>query len=141
MENNDLGMTGTPEAKVDPEVSLSEAMLQSLVGDGDDFQQMVEGELFSFSFALIALRRGHMVARNSWRIPGKYVILQPAEEMFDPETGAPVQIKEHLIWKNAEGKFVPWTASQDAILARDWFIGKSGDGPRRSLPSAEPIQN
>lgn len=143
-EKVDLGTTKTPEVKmrVTPEeVPLAEKMLQALLGDDDSFHELTKDELFGFSLALAALRRGHMVARASWQIPGKYVMLQSGEEMLDPETGKPTIIKEHLIWKNAEGKFVPWTASQDAILAKDWFIGKSGDGPRRSLPSAEPIQH
>lgn len=144
MENVDLGSTSTPKVSMqvtDEDARLAEAMLQALMGDDENFTQLTDGELFGFSLALVAMRRGHMIARASWQIPGKYVILQPGEEMLDPETGAPARLKEHLVWKNAEGAFVPWTPSQDAILARDWFIGKSGDYKRRPPRTAEPIQN
>lgn len=128
----------TPE-----QVGLAEKAMQSLLGVDEAFAELVNGDLFSFSIALVAMKRGHKVARASWRIPGKYVMLQSGEEMFDPDSGQPVQIKEHLIWKNAEGKFVPWSASQDAVLAEDWFIGESGESPVAGTqpPKAEPIQN
>lgn len=117
--------------------------VEALMGgaNSESFSVLTDGELFGFGIALIALERGHKVARASWGNPGKYVFQQAGEEMFDPETHQPVPLKAHLVWKNDRGEFIPWTPSQDAVLAKDWFIGKSGDYTRGRPPAAEPIQN
>lgn len=117
--------------------------VEALMGGANNeaFSVLTDGELFGFGIALIAMERGHTVARAAWGNPGKYVFLQAGEEMFDPETHQPAPLKAHLVWKNDRGEFIPWTPSQDAVLARDWFIGKSGDYPYGRFPAAEPIQN
>jgi hypothetical protein len=113
------------------QVNLSpDNVLHHFLGVSDqDMSAMLEGEVFGFGIALAALERGFEVARLAWQNPGKYVFHQPGEEtMFDSRTG-PVILKPHLVWKNDKGEFIPWTPSQDAILAKDWFIGRSGEGP------------
>src|SRR5215510_5689147 len=100
-------ITGTP---IDSEMTLvklsPDNLIAELLGaDDEQFRDAIKDDLFSFSVALVAMKRGLHVARASWQQPGKYVFLQPAEEfIFDPSTGAPVPIKEHLCWKNGEGR-------------------------------------
>lgn len=132
--------------------SLAEQAVHALLGADEKFAEFLGDELFGFGIAVIAMERGHHVARLDWKIPGKYVYLQCAGELFSVELAEtehpdeqpnPAVLKSFLAWRNGSGQLVPWTPSQDAVLAKDWFIGKSGEfnGGGKRPPSAEPIQN
>lgn len=151
---SDLGETKAPRGEVTysvPATNKLDKLIDSIKGisadsllfhvlgeDDAQFRESLRGELFSFSVALMAMRRGLYVARSSWKVPGKYVFIQspPTEFIRDPATETTVPVKEHMVWRNGEGRLVPWAPSQDAALANDWFVGKSGDYPR-STPSEE----
>lgn len=86
-------------------------------------------QLMDFSLALRAMKSGQIVARLAWKNPGKFVCTMSCQ-FVDPDESKPeelVTMKRFLVWRNDAGEYVPWVPSQDAILAEDWFIGKSGD--------------
>lgn len=136
------GHDQVPEMRVTRDhMNLADKAVKALLGSDENFRELTHGDLFSFGIAQIAMDRGHMVARASWGNPGKFVFLQAGDQMYDPESGAPAQLKPHYVWKNDRGEFVPWVASNDALLANDWFIGKSGEYPYGRPPASEPIQH
>lgn len=90
-------------------------------------------ETFDFSDALRHVKAGKRVARLGWKNPGKYVFLQLPSEVYndymaeiEDTESQPVFVSAFLCWRNDAGKYVPYLPSQDAILADDWFVGKSG---------------
>lgn len=72
-------------------------------------------ELVSFSSALLECKAGRRIAREGWNGKRMWVRLitpnGPNCELHLP----------YLQMKTADGKFVPWLASQTDILADDWF--------------------
>lgn len=140
----------TPKGEMTVETSLAERSVHALLGADENFPEFLGDELFGFGIALIALQRGHKVARASWQNPGKYVFLVLSSEFSSSRwrhheineesfPGHSVAVKPFLCWKNDKGDLVPWTPSQDAILARDWFIGESGKYPQAEYPKKSPI--
>ena len=84
-----------------------------------------------FSDALKYLKAGARVARSGWNgknmwlilIPGSMITVvagRPLERGF--EEGTIVEYLPHIDMKTADGKVVPWLASQTDILANDWEI-------------------
>ncbi|WOJ32694.1 DUF2829 domain-containing protein [Citrobacter koseri] len=77
----------------------------------------------SFGLAVEALKRGKKVARSGWNGKGMWLKLVPVDiadkVAFEYEAldGAP-----WIGMKTADGKFVPWLASQTDVLADDWKI-------------------
>lgn len=118
-------------------------IISSVLGaDDEQFLAMLTGEQFSFSVALMAVERGFTVARLAWKNPGKYVFYTGTVEFIQPSYEADERgtTQPFLMWKNDKGLFSPWFPSQDAVLAKDWFLGRSGDWGK-PFPAAEPIQN
>ena len=86
-----------------------------------------------FCYALKALREGKKVARSGWNGKGMWVVFQKAypegipinkntaEAIGEPE-GTVYKFLPYLMFKTAQGDFVPWLASQTDILAEDWGI-------------------
>lgn len=68
---------------------------------------------FHFGQAIQALRQGRHVSRKSWE--NNMIWL----ELTSSDDGYSIQMK------TAEDKKVPWTASQEDMLAEDWFIIQS----------------
>ena len=75
--------------------------------------------MMTFCGALEALKNGQCVQRAGWNGKGMWLIYvddwYPRNKLLE---GLPL-----LPWigmKTADGKFVPWLASQTDILAEDW---------------------
>jgi hypothetical protein len=86
--------------------------------------------MFSFSDALDYLKSGEKVARAGWNGKGMFVFLVPGSTFtvsrapllgIYPE-GTEINYCPHIDMKTADGKIVPWLASQTDVLADDWVI-------------------
>lgn len=84
----------------------------------------------TFGFALEALKAGKKVARAGWNGKGMFLFLvqgstfkvnrKPLLGIY-PE-GTEINYRPHIDMKDAEGKIVPWLASQTDLLADDWQV-------------------
>jgi hypothetical protein len=86
-----------------------------------------------FGHALQALKEGHRVGRQGWNGKGMWLKHIPSESWAYMPTGY-VNDQGHtgfkreyveaafIAMKTADGKFVPWLASQTDMLAEDWMI-------------------
>lgn len=84
----------------------------------------------SFSEALEALKEGKRVARDGWNGKGMFLFLvagsnfkvnrEPLLSIMGE--GTEVTYRPHIDMKDAQGKIVPWLASQTDLLADDWLI-------------------
>lgn len=85
---------------------------------------------FDFSSALQHIKAGQRVARAGWN--GKWMFLflvhgstfkvsRPPLMGIYPE-GTEVSYCPHIDMKTADGKIVPWLASQTDMLADDWQL-------------------
>lgn len=83
-----------------------------------------------FGQALHALKEGRRVARAGWNGKGMFVFLVPGSNFTvnrEPLAsivgmGTEITYRPHIDMKDAEGKVVPWLASQTDILADDWSL-------------------
>lgn len=84
----------------------------------------------SFGHAVEALKAGHRVARSGWNGKGMFLFLVPGSTFkvnrppllgIYPE-GTEINYCPHIDMKTADGKVVPWLASQTDVLANDWQI-------------------
>lgn len=85
---------------------------------------------YGFDVALGWLREGQLVTRQSWH-QGTFVVLQQgypqgiginantASATGIPE-GTVCAFKPYLMRRTEDGAFVPWTPSQEEVLANDW---------------------
>lgn len=84
----------------------------------------------TFSEALEALKEGKRVSRTGWNGRGMFIFLVPGSNFTvnrEPllsimGAGKEVTYRPHIDMKDAEGKVVPWLASQTDLLADDWCI-------------------
>lgn len=82
----------------------------------------------NFGQALAALKEGKRVARAGWNGKGMFLFLVAGSNFIvnrEPllsimGEGTQVTYRPHIDMKDAEGKVVPWLASQTDILADDW---------------------
>ena len=83
-----------------------------------------------FGWALQMLKSGKKVAREGWNGKGMFLFLvqgstfkvnRPPLLGIYPE-GTEIQYCPHIDMKTADGKVVPWLASQTDVLAEDWTI-------------------
>jgi len=82
----------------------------------------------NFGEALAALKEGRRVSRSGWNGKGMFLFLVAGSNFTvnrEPllsimGAGAIVTYRPHIDMKDAEGKVVPWLASQTDILAEDW---------------------
>lgn len=87
-------------------------------------------EKMDFGGAIAALKEGKRVARPGWNGKGMFLFLVAGSNFIvnrEPllsimGTGAEVTYRPHIDMKDAEGKVVPWLASQTDMLAEDWEI-------------------
>jgi hypothetical protein len=85
---------------------------------------------FDFGLALCALKEGRRVAREGWNGKGMFLFLVPGSTFqvnrppllgIYPE-GTTIDYCPHIDMKTADGKIVPWLASQTDVLADDWCL-------------------
>lgn len=90
----------------------------------------------NFSDALEDIKDGKRVARAGWNGRGMFLFLVPGSNFTvnrEPllsilGEGAEVTYRPHIDMRDAEGKVVPWLASQTDILANDWEVVELGNG-------------
>lgn len=83
-----------------------------------------------FGKALNALKEGKRVARSGWNGKGMFLFLVAGSNFTvnrEPLAsivgmGAEITYRPHIDMKDAEGKVVPWLASQTDMLAEDWDV-------------------
>jgi hypothetical protein len=88
------------------------------------------GYFFDFGVAIQFLKAGKLVARKGWNGKGMFLYYVPASKFIvnrAPLLGIFPEGTEinHCAWlgmKTADGKFVPWLASQTDMLAEDWEV-------------------
>lgn len=95
---------------------------------------MFENLGHGFDVALGWLREGQLVTRKSWSL-GTFVVLQQgypqgiginantASATGIPE-GTVCAFKPYLMRRTEDGAFIPWTPSQEEVLATDWTQAK-----------------
>lgn len=80
----------------------------------------------TFGAAIEALKRGEKVARAGWNGKGVFIWMpEPIDEFCTKVFTCGDDEYEATPWigmKTADGKFVPWVASQTDMLAEDWQI-------------------
>lgn len=84
----------------------------------------------NFGQAIEALKEGKRVARAGWNGKGMFLFLVSGSNFVvnrEPllsimGEGTMVTYRPHIDMKDAEGKVVPWLASQTDMLAEDWQI-------------------
>ena len=84
----------------------------------------------NFGHAIEAMKEGRLVSRAGWNGKGMFVFLVPGSTFnvnrapllgIFPE-GTEINYRPHIDMRDAEGKIVPWLASQTDMLAEDWDI-------------------
>ena len=84
----------------------------------------------TFGLAIEAMKQGKKVARAGWIGKGMFLFLVPGSTFkvnrapllgIYPE-GTEINYCPHIDMKTADGKVVPWLASQTDMLAEDWNI-------------------
>lgn len=85
----------------------------------------------NFEWALAQLKAGRKLARSGWNGKGMYIVLQegypdgiPINQNTAKATGLQLgtvcKFQSYIMFRTAQGSFVPWVASQTDILASDW---------------------
>lgn len=69
----------------------------------------------NFGQAIEALKAGKCVSRAGWNGKGMWLALQV------PDAHSKMS-RPYIYMKTADGKLVPWVASQTDILANDWEV-------------------
>lgn len=86
--------------------------------------------MMNFGEALTALKDGQKVSRDGWNGKGMFLFLVPGSTFkvnrppllgIYPE-GTEINYCPHIDMKTADGKIVPWLASQTDVLAEDWGV-------------------
>lgn len=91
-----------------------------LIGSDDDYSNFN----MSFSMALDLLKQGVKVAREGWNGKGMYLAyVKESQYKVDGEVHYDsLYLAPWVGMKTADGKFVPWLASQTDMLSEDWVI-------------------
>ena len=80
----------------------------------------------NFGQAIEALKQGKKVSRTGWNGKGMFLLYVPSEKWgIIDKIGLGIPKGNLSPWigmKTADGKFVPWLASQTDILVEDWEI-------------------
>jgi hypothetical protein len=69
----------------------------------------------TFGEALEALKQGFAVARRGWNGKDMWISLQR------PDVNSKMDLP-YIYMSTADGKIVPWLASQTDMLAEDWMV-------------------
>ncbi|RKE36657.1 uncharacterized protein DUF2829 [Paraburkholderia sp. BL23I1N1] len=94
--------------------------------------RVIEGDAQSLTFgdAVAMLKAGMKVARSGWNGKGMFLFLVPGSTFsvnrppllgIYPE-GTQIDYCPHIDMKTADGKIVPWLASQTDVMAEDWQV-------------------
>ncbi|XWY20052.1 DUF2829 domain-containing protein [Bisgaard Taxon 45] len=82
----------------------------------------------TFGDAVQALESGKTVCRSGWNGKGMFLFLMKGQEIaktvhfgFGQYEGEP-DWNDFIVMKTADGKLVPWLASQTDVLATDWQV-------------------
>lgn len=88
--------------------------------------------MMDFGQALRELKRGGRVCRAGWNGKGMFLFLVPGStfqvsrppllDVF-PE-GTVIDCPAYVVMKTADGKVVPWLASQTDMLSEDWQVAE-----------------
>lgn len=87
-------------------------------------------DAMTFGDAVHMLKLGKKVARAGWNGKGMFLFLVPGSTFkvnrapllgIYPE-GTEINYCPHIDMKTADGKVVPWLASQTDVLAEDWVV-------------------
>ncbi len=81
-------------------------------------------------WAVKQMRNGDKVAREGWNGKGMFLFLVPGSKFAVNRApllgiypaGTEVEYCPHVDMKTADGKVVPWLASQTDLLAEDWDV-------------------
>lgn len=87
----------------------------------------------NFSDALTALKAGQRLTRAGWNGRGMFIVLQagypdgiPINRNTAQATGIPegtrCAFSPYLMFRTAQGAFVPWVASHTDLLSDDWTV-------------------
>jgi hypothetical protein len=87
----------------------------------------------SFSEALVALRSGYRVARVDWIMKNVWIMIVPGSDItIDPlrplgkalpdKIGERINYLSHIDMHTEKGEIVPWTVTQEDLLALDWRV-------------------
>ncbi len=92
------------------------------------------GETFDFGEALKRLKLSHRVMRLGWNGKGMWLSLtlgrtvatdnlwSHQNRVYAKDSGGTVEVLPYITMKTADGKIVPWLASQTDVLADDWMV-------------------
>lgn len=94
-----------------------------------------ETGLMNFSIALDLIKKGLRVAREGWNGRDMFIFLVPGSRFEVSRlpllgiyaAGTPIHYHAHIDMCTADGKIVPWAASQTDLLAEDWLIVEVAD--------------
>ena len=84
----------------------------------------------NFGQAIEAMKEGKLVSRSGWNGKKMFVFLVPGSTFnvnrapllgIFPD-GTEINYRPHIDMRDAEGKIVPWLASQTDMLSEDWDI-------------------
>ena len=84
----------------------------------------------NFGQAIEQLKLGHKVSRAGWNGKGMFLFLVPGSTFtvnrapllgIYPE-GTQINYQPHIDMKTADGRIVPWVASQSDMLDDDWVV-------------------
>lgn len=81
--------------------------------------------MFGFSDAVHKLNAGVKVARSGWNGKGMFLFLVSGNSwdfITDVEGVDGLDTLPFVCMKTADGKLVPWLASQTDIIATDWVV-------------------
>ena len=120
VEYLDGGMANTPEYSGYVSWSPAEVF---------DNAYHTSGKL-TFGEALVLIKAGRKLARAGWNGKQMFVFLVPGSQFkvsrapllgIYPE-GTEINYCPHIDMRTADGKIVPWFASQTDVLAEDWTL-------------------
>ena len=86
--------------------------------------------MMNFGEAIEAMKNGYKVVRQNWNGKGMFIFLVPGSTFIVnrppllgiyPE-GTEITYQPHIDMKTADGRIVPWLASQSDMLDTDWMI-------------------
>lgn len=74
-----------------------------------------------FGWAIMQLKKGLRVQRESWNGKGMYLFLMTVEDFDCDHMGEDGEVRPCIAMHDAQGKVIPgWLASQTDMLAEDW---------------------
>ena len=86
-------------------------------------------ELYTFGGALVHLKEGGLVARNGWNGKAMFLFLvsgravtKAINDGYNHPDAEPKEVLDAIYMKTADGKLVPWLASQTDVLSEDWVL-------------------